>query len=509
MLVLLVIITALSMDLLDMTIVNVAIPKLMAVFTVDINRAQWVATAYMMSVGIIIPITAYLADTFGMKRIFIASMVFFAVGSLLCGLAWSLDSLIVFRIIQGMGGGMIMPLAIAVIYKIFSEEERGLAMGIMGLPLLVAPAVGPVLGGYLVEHTDWRLIFLINIPVGIVAIMLAYMVLKEFEKYRVALDLPGFIFSAAGLAGLLLALSNGPVDGWKTPYVVYLLITALFLLVLFILWEFSVRQPLLDLRLFSIPVFCCSVLLSVFSIMAIMGSLFLLPVFLQNLRGYGPFQTGLLMVPEAVAAAVMLPVSGVLVNRINPAFLAVPGMVMITYITYCLSKINLHTGDTALAGLLAFLGAAMGLGLMPAMTAGLNAVPERLTGQGSSLLNIVRQVGSSFSIAILSSVLQKSQDVFYIRVAEGINVTSQVAVDFLPQAACLLEESGLAGVNAWEGAVMFLYLQAKIEALMLAFHETFGIAAFFGFLGIFPALAFIFLRTARKFGEKNSKILHF
>lgn len=508
-LILVAIIIALSVDLLDMTIVNVAIPKLMAVFGVDVNRVQWVVTAYMITIGVVIPITAYLADTFGTKRIFIASLILFTAGSVLCGLAWNINSLIFFRIIQGIGGGMIMPLGISIIYKTFTEEERGLVMGIMGLPLLAAPAVGPVLGGYLVEHADWRWIFFINIPVGILASLLLLLVLKEFEKHRSALDFPGFIFSAAGLAGLLLALSKGPVDGWNEPYIVYLLIISVFLLILFILWELGQNQPLLELKLFTNPVFCFSMLLSVLSIMAIMGSLFLLPVFLQDLRGYGPVKTGLLLAPEALAAAITLPISGLLVNRLNLAVLSVPGMILITYSTWCLTQLELQTSNATLTGLLVMLGAGMGLGVMPAITVGLNAVPSRLTGQASSLLNMIRQVGSSFSIAILSSVIQARHDLHYARVAEHTTVDSPAVADLLNQLVTHFQLQGLPGQSSMAMAISILQKQAGLQAAVMAFHDAFLTATIFAVLGLVPALVFLVLKTPAPEKSHDSKGLHF
>lgn len=502
------IIIALSVDLLDMTIVNVAIPKLMAVFGVDVNQVQWVATAYMMTIGVVIPITAYLADTFGTKRIFIASLILFTAGSVLCGLAWSINALIFFRIIQGLGGGMIMPLGISIIYKTFSEAERGLVMGIMGLPLLAAPAIGPVLGGYLVEHADWRWIFLINIPVGIVATLLLLVVLGEFEKHRPVLDYPGFIFSAAGLAGLLLALSKGPVDGWDEPYIVYLLIASSFLLIFFVIWELGHSQPLLELKLFTNPVFCFSMLLSVLSIMAIMGSLFLLPVFLQDLRGYGPVKTGLLLAPEALAAAVTLPLSGLLVNRLNPALLSVPGMVLVIYSTWRLTQLELQTGNATLTGLLVVLGAGMGLGVMPAITVGLNAVPPRLTGQGSSILNMIRQVGSSFSIAVLSSVLQTRQDFHYARIADQVTLDSPAIATFLNQLAIHFQHQGLPGQSSTAMAISVLQKQAGLQAAVMTFHDAFLTATIFAVLGLVPALAFLVLKTPVMGKSRDSRGLH-
>lgn len=493
-LVLLVIITGMSMDLLDMTIVNVAIPNLMAVFNVDVSQVQWVATAYMMTLGIIIPITDYLATTFGMKRVFLASTALFTVGSALCGLARDLNSLIFFRVVQAVGGGMIMPLGISILYKTFTEEERGLAMGLMGLPLLAAPALGPVLGGYLVEHANWRLIFLINVPVGIWTILLTYIVLEEFEKQKEQLDFWGFFFSATGLGGLLLALSNGPTDGWYTPYIVYLLVASHFMLLLFVIWELGHSRPLLELRLFTNPAYCLAMILSVFSIMAIVGCLFLLPVFLQGLQGYGPMKTGLLMLPEALAAAAVLPISGVLVNRVKPTLLIIPGMTVLTWAVYCLSKLELQTSNSTLTLILAMLGVGMGLGTMPAITTGLNAVPSHLTGQASSLLNMLRQVASALGVAILTSILDSHQDIQYSRIAEDVSFTHLGVNYYLGQLAAQLSFMGTSSTDVHTSGIAILHLQVLRQAGVLAFHDAFAVATLFAALSILPAIGFLFIK---------------
>lgn len=501
-LVLFVIITGMSMDLLDMTIVNVAIPNLMAVFNVDVNQVQWVATAYMMTLGIIIPITDYLATTLGMKRVFLASTALFTAGSALCGLAWNLNSLVLFRVVQAVGGGMIMPLGISILYKTFTQEERGLAMGLMGLPLLAAPALGPVLGGYLVEHANWRLIFLINVPVGIWTILLTYVVLEEFEKHQEQLDFWGFFFSATGLGGLLLALSNGPTDGWDTPYIVYLLVISHFMLLLFVIWELGHPRPLLELRLFTNLAYCLAMILSVFSIMAIVGCLFLLPVFLQDLQGYGPMKTGLLMLPEALAAAAVLPISGMLVNRVKPALLIIPGMIVLTWAIHCLTKLELQTSNSTLTLILAMLGIGMGLGTMPAITTGLNAVPSHLTGQASSLLNMLRQTASALGVAILASVLESRQDIQYSRIAEGVSITSPGANYFLSQLAAQLPFVGTNGTDVHTTALAVLHLQVLRQAGVLAFQDAFAVAALFAALSILPAVGFLFVKgvTANQSG---------
>jgi len=495
-LILLAVITGMSMDLLDMTIVNVAIPNLMAIFNANVNQIQWVATAYMMTLGIVIPITDYLASTLGIKMIFLASTALFTVGSALCGLAWNLKALIAFRVLQALGGGMIMPLGISILYRTFDEKERGLAMGLMGLPLLAAPALGPVLGGYLVEHGDWRLIFFINIPVGIITLLLTQVVLNEFEKKREQLDCWGFFFSAAGLGGLLLALSNGPTDGWDTPYIVYLLVSSAFLLILFILWELDHHQPLLELRLFTNMTYCLSMILSIFSIMAIVGCLFLLPVFLQNLRGYSPMKTGLVLLPEALSAAVVLPFAGLLVNKIRPAWLIIPGMLILTLSVFRLTTLELQTNDNTLTMILILLGAGMGLGTMPAITIGLNAVPAHLNGQASSMLNMLRQVASAVSIAILASVVNTYQDICYSRIATEISIASPGVKIFLVRLASRLHYPVAYATGVHNTTFLnTLHLEVLRQAGLLAFQDAFAVAALFAALSILPATGFLLVKN--------------
>lgn len=494
-LVLLAVISGMSMDLMDVTIVNVAIPKLMATFNADVSQVQWVATAYMMTLGVVIPITDYLAATLGMKRVFIASTALFTVGSALCGLAWSLNSLIVFRILQAVGGGMIMPLGISILYKTFTQEERGLAMGLMGLPLLAAPALGPVLGGYLVENATWHLIFLINVPVGIFTILLTQLVLSEFEKHREHLDYWGFLFSAAGLGGLLLALSNGPTDGWDAPYIVYFLVTSHFLLLLFIVWEMGHPRPLLELRLFANPVYCLAMILSVFSIMAIVGCLFLLPVFLQDLKGYGPMKTGLLLLPEALAAAAVLPISGVLINRVKPALLIIPGMILLSWAVLRLTTLDLNTSNSSLTVTLVLLGAGMGLGTMPAITIGLNAVAPHLTGQASSLMNMLRQAASAVGVAVLASIVDSRQYIHYARIADSTGSTPVGADHLLSQIISHLSVMGIGGADTHLTALVILHLQALRRAGELAFQDAFAVAALFAAVSILPAVGFLFARS--------------
>ncbi|HEX4716473.1 MAG TPA: DHA2 family efflux MFS transporter permease subunit, partial [Ktedonobacteraceae bacterium] len=260
-----VIIFGMFMTILDSTIVNIAIPRLQTAFGASLNDVQWVVTGYTLAQGVVTPLTAYFANRFGIKRTYLVALAVFTIGSALCGVAWSLPMLIFFRLLQGMGGALISPLAITLLYSVFPPKERGMAMGILGVPLLLAPAIGPTLGGYLVTYVSWQLIFFINVPIGIVGVIAAIVFLREStSERRTNFDLFGFLFSAAGLGLLLYGLSSASADGWGSGTVLGCLGIGTVLLIAFVFVELGMvrreKQPLLDLRVFSDAAFVTSII---------------------------------------------------------------------------------------------------------------------------------------------------------------------------------------------------------------------------------------------------------
>jgi len=240
------------MSILDTSIVNIALPTMMTAFSVDTDSAEWILTAYMLTMGVLQPATGYFCDVFGTRRMYLFSLALFTAGSALCGSAWSNDSMIFFRVIQAMGGGLIIPVSMAIVYQVFPPAERNMAMGIWGISAMVAPAVGPTLSGYLVEYWDWRLIFTVNIPVGIIGYLLASMVLRETPLLaNRRFDIAGFLTSSVGLFCLLLALSKGTDEGWTSAYIMSLFYVAAFCLTMFIFIELEQENPILDLTLFK------------------------------------------------------------------------------------------------------------------------------------------------------------------------------------------------------------------------------------------------------------------
>jgi EmrB/QacA subfamily drug resistance transporter len=291
----LVVIIGVFMSVLDTTIVNIAIPRLQTAFGADLHSVQFVSTAYLLTQGVVTPTTAFFANRFGIKRYYIAALLAFTTGSALCGLAWSLPVLVFFRILQGLGGASLFPLSLSLLFQEFPPGERGRAMGVFGVPALLGPALGPTLGGYIVTFADWQLIFYINVPIGIIAIILAALLLRERPaEQRPSFDVAGFICSAVGLASILYAFSEVSTYGWGSTIVLSFLGVGVVALALFVIVELTITQrggaPLLDLRVFASRLYSMSTVAYVLAIFTLFGGLFLLPVYLQSLRGLSAFQ---------------------------------------------------------------------------------------------------------------------------------------------------------------------------------------------------------------------------
>ncbi|HET7615815.1 MAG TPA: DHA2 family efflux MFS transporter permease subunit, partial [Bacillales bacterium] len=312
------IIMGVFMAVLDTSIVNVALPNMMSVFGVGQNSIQWVVTAYTLAVGSIIPVTGYLGERFGYKKIYILALIVFTVGSALCGAAWSNSSMILFRIIQAVGGGAIMPVSMAMVTRMIPKEKRGFAFGVFGIAIMFAPAIGPTLSGYITEFLNWRLIFYLNVPIGIVDFFLAQLFLENTETRSMKkFDLPGFIFSVIGFSTLLYGFGEVPDHGWQSTAVMPFIVISIVSLALFVIRELSVEEPMLDLRLLKNFSFSFVLILVGVTSVMLLGVLFLLPIFLENIMNFSPFKTGLILLPQALVAGLLMPVAGLLFDRIG------------------------------------------------------------------------------------------------------------------------------------------------------------------------------------------------
>ncbi len=417
------------MAVLNGSIVNVALPKIMSIFNTTPNSIQWILSGYMMTLGVVMPVTGYLADTFGYKRMYIIAMAIFVLGSCLCGLSWNVPSLVAARIIQAIGGGIMQPLGMAFIYRVTPREKIGMTMGIWGIAAMAAPAIGPTLGGYLVEYVDWRLIFYINVPIGILNLWLASLRLKETELIKgEIIDVFGFVSSTIGLFCLLFALSQGTKHGWTSVYIVSLFATAVIMLTAFVVNELNHPAPLLELRLFKNPLFTISTIIGSFLNIGMFAAMFLLPILLQNVLGQTAMKTGLLLFPAAIATAIFMPLSGKIFDKYGARSIVLTGLIIVTLTTFMVGRFNAMTPFSIMTIWLVLRGVGMGLSMMPVTTLGMATVPIHLTSKASAMGNVIRQVAASLGIAMFTTIMQTRQVFHYTAYAQAVNLKATDAL---------------------------------------------------------------------------------
>jgi EmrB/QacA subfamily drug resistance transporter len=448
----------LFMDLMDLTIVNVALPTLGREFHVGNASLEWIVTGYLLSLAIWIPASGWIGDRFGTKKTFLFALGAFTLGSALCGLAQSNDQLIAFRILQGVGGGMMTPVGTAMLFRAFPPQERARAALILTIPTVVAPAVGPILGGWLVDSVSWRWIFFVNLPIGLVGFLFSALFLEEHtEETAGSFDAWGFVLSGVGLASILYALSRGPEDGWAAPNVLVTGIGGILSFIALVAVELRKREPMLHLRLFTDRMFRTANIVFFAAMGSLIGVLFLLPLFLQQLRGFSAIETGLILFPQAIGVIVFAQISGRLYPIVGPRRLLATALALFAISSALMLFIDLETSVWWIVAILFIRGIAMAFTFIPLQAATFSTISVESTGRASSLFNTNRQVGASFGVAILATVLVERTQARMADAAGSVAPAAQQA--------------------------------AAQHASLLAFHDTFFAAVILGIIGF----AFAFL----------------
>lgn len=477
------------MAILDSSIVNVAIPTIMRVFNTNTSTVEWVVTIYMLALGVVVPLSGWMGDRLGLKRLYILSLAVFTVGSFLCAFSWNIDSLIAARVIQAVGGGMIMPTTMAMISRMVPRERFGSAMGIFGIALMVGPAIGPTLGGYLVEYVDWRWIFTINLPVGALGILLAFLALPEFPGGEAGrLDIGGAVTSGVGLFCLLLALSKGNDWGWSSESIVFLFYISAVSLGLFVYLELTCDQPLLDLRVFRYTTFTLANIMVIVTTISLFAGVFYVPLFLQNIRRLGAMETGLLMMPAALASGLMMPVTGRLYDRVGPKPMCLTGLLILAYTTYLFHQLDVSTPFRTIQLWLVLRSAGMSLAMMPAQTAALAVIPTVLVGRASAITNIINRVSGSFGIAVFTTILTNRQALHSGRLAGEITAANPAVDHFLRQVEAYLGGGLAAGSQAKTVGLTYLQGMVAQTSFVQALDDIFVLMAALALVGLVPSL---------------------
>ena len=407
---LLVLVVGMFMSVLDTSIVNVAISAIQTDFGGSTADVAWISTAYSLVLGVVVPASAWLGDRLGMSRVYIVSLAAFALSSALCGLAWNLDSLIAFRVIQAIPGGLLPALCLTMVYRLVPPAKIGAAMGIYGLGIIVAPAIGPALGGYLVEFVSWRLVFYINIPVGILGVVAAVIWLPKFAQAQTRrFDVAGFLTIATALVCLLLAFSEGPSWGWTGYRVLGLIALGVLSAAAFVVIELEVEYPLLNLRVFQNRLYSTSLIAMSVMMTGLFATLFYIPLFLQEGLGYPALTAGLLVLPQALVMAVLMPIAGRLYDKVGPRYLAFFGLLIAATGTFLLTGINADMTRGELVWWMCVRAAGTGLAMMPIMTGGLSSLPGNLTTSGSAINTVSQRVSAALGLAGLTAVVTNQQ----------------------------------------------------------------------------------------------------
>ncbi len=400
-----VVMAATVMVVLDSTIVNVALHQI----GVDLGAGdgvEWIVTAYLLAVCAAQPATGWLADRFGRKHVFLGSLIAFTVASAACAMAPSLAVLVMFRVLQGMGGGAMIPVGMAIALDLFPRERHGRAIAVWGMAAMVAPAVGPTLGGWLVTSVSWHWLFLVNVPIGAVALLAGLRLLPDIgHREQRPFDLAGLVLGSAGLTIAVLGVSEGGAWGWTSPATMLCLTVGIGSLAMFARHELRTEHPLIEVRMFAERTFRLAMLVLVFVMGANFARMVFVPLQLEGLRGFSAFRVGTMFIVPAIFTAVGMSLGGRLVDRVGPRRPIVVGCAGMVVALFCFSRLALDTPIWVIVGLLSVQGIGMGLTTAPGMVAGISELPARLVSQGSAIRSLTTQVAGALSVAVLGSVV--------------------------------------------------------------------------------------------------------
>jgi EmrB/QacA subfamily drug resistance transporter len=474
---------------LSVTVVNLAFPQIMTSLRAELEVMQWVQTGSLIMQAVMMPSVGWLGARLGNRRLYLWSMSVFIGGSVLCGMAWDVYSLIAFRLLQAVGSGPLFPLTQSIMFQTFPEEKRGLAMGINSLGFSFGPMVGPVLGGYLLEHASWRVVFYINVPVGIVSLVLAYLVLPwPRRQERRHLDAVGLLSMAMFLVTLLLAISEGRTEGWDSQYIVTLFGLALVAGVVFVVTELRSSQPFVELRLFKNVAYTMASLVVFINTLCFMAANFVVTLFLQLHLEYTPLQAAWILMPAAIVIGLLSVVAGRLSDLVSTRALVIFGLVGVALCLFQHTTINTTTSIGMITFWFTLRGVARAFTIAPLSTASLATLPEAEVRMGSGLLSLNRGIASAGSVALVATLLQNRLATRIAVLTEDQSALPFGSEEVLQNLYLSFERLGDFSQVAEGKALAMLQQLFTLEAALHSYHDLFMIIGVIAAVGILPAL---------------------
>jgi len=462
---------------LNNTLLNVALPTIMKDFGITYSTVQWLATGYMLVSGILVPASAFFVTRFKNRHLFIVAMSVFTIGTAMAGFAPNFGTLLAGRMVQAAGAASMSPLLMNVMLISFPKEKRGAAMGIFGLVMISAPAIGPTLSGYIVEHHDWRMLFQMIIPFAVISLLFGIWKLENVMDTReVHLDVPSVLLSTIAFGGILYGFSTAGDKGWSSPWVYGTILAGLLALIIFIFKQLRMDQPLLELRIYKYPMFALGSAISVIVSMAMFSGMILTPAYVQSIRGIEPFEAGLMMLPGALVMGIMSPITGKLFDKFGPRLLAIIGLTITTIASFGLTKLELDSSYTFIVSLYTIRMFGLSMVMMPIMTNGLNQLPQMMNPHGTAINNTVQQVAGAIGSAVMVTFMN--------------NRTKAKVEELIAEAKANAAQSGVASTPE---QMQQMLDQIKQTALLDGITHSFFIAACITVLAL--VLAFFLKRV--------------
>ncbi|GAB5703101.1 DHA2 family efflux MFS transporter permease subunit [Staphylococcus aureus] len=474
--------------ILNQTLLNVALPKINTEFNISASTGQWLMTGFMLVNGILIPITAYLFNKYSYRKLFLVALVLFTIGSLICAISMNFPIMMVGRVLQAIGAGVLMPLGSIVIITIYPPEKRGAAMGTMGIAMILAPAIGPTLSGYIVQNYHWNVMFYGMFIIGIIAILIGFVWFKLYQyTTNPKADIPGIIFSTIGFGALLYGFSEAGNKGWGSVEIETMFAIGIIFIILFVIRELRMKSPMLNLEVLKFPTFTLTTIINMVVMLSLYGGMILLPIYLQNLRGFSALDSGLLLLPGSLIMGLLGPFAGKLLDTIGLKPLAIFGIAVMTYATWELTKLNMDTPYMTIMGIYVLRSFGMAFIMMPMVTAAINALPERLASHGNAFLNTMRQLAGSIGTAILVTVMTTQTTQHLSAFGEELDKTNPVVQDHMRELA--------SQYGGQEGAMKVLLQFVNKLATVEGINDAFIVATIFSIIALILCL---FLQSNKK-----------
>ncbi|HCV6672443.1 TPA: DHA2 family efflux MFS transporter permease subunit [Staphylococcus aureus] len=474
--------------ILNQTLLNVALPKINTEFNISASTGQWLMTGFMLVNGILIPITAYLFNKYSYRKLFLVALVLFTIGSLICAISMNFPIMMVGRVLQAIGAGVLMPLGSIVIITIYPPEKRGAAMGTMGIAMILAPAIGPTLSGYIVQNYHWNVMFYGMFIIGIIAILIGFVWFKLYQyTTNPKADIPGIIFSTIGFGALLYGFSEAGNKGWGSVEIETMFAIGIIFIILFVIRELRMKSPMLNLEVLKFPTFTLTTIINMVVMLSLYGGMILLPIYLQNLRGFSALDSGLLLLPGSLIMGLLGPFAGKLLDTIGLKPLAIFGIAVMTYATWELTKLNMDTPYMTIMGIYVLRSFGMAFIMMPMVTAAINALPGRFASHGNAFLNTMRQLAGSIGTAILVTVMTTQTTQHLSAFGEELDKTNPVVQDHMRELA--------SQYGGQEGAMKVLLQFVNKLATVEGINDAFIVATIFSIIALILCL---FLQSNKK-----------